>query len=111
MSDTEGQAVFILFTDIYHSTQLWEEYPQEFKELLHRHNVVTEEAAKSNQCEVLKNLGDGYLAAFEQPEQAVESAVSVQREFAKFPPLPDGSKLLLRVAMHAGTPHRLPDLL
>ncbi len=109
MSDTQEQTSFILFTDIYRSSALWEQYPLEFKELLHRHNVITEEAAKSNQCEVLKNLGDGYLTVFGQPRQAVECAVSVQREFAKFPPLPDGSKLLLRVAMHAGIPHRLPE--
>ena len=102
------RTAFILFTDIHRSTQLWERYPVEFKELLHQHNVVTEEAARSNGCEVLKNLGDGYLAVFGDLARALSCAVIVQREFTKFPPLPDENKLLLRIAMHAGTPHRLP---
>ena len=109
MSGTEGQTAFILFTDIYRSTQLWEEYPAEFKELLHRHNVVAEEAARANQCNVLKNLGDGYLTVFRQVGQALECAITVQREFARLPSLPDGSRLLLRTAMHAGIPYRLPE--
>jgi predicted ATPase/class 3 adenylate cyclase len=109
LSGTEGQASFILFTDIYRSTQLWEEYPTEFKELLHRHNVITEETAKANQCNVLKNLGDGYLTVFGQAKQALECTVAVQRGFAKLPALPDGSNILLRVAMHAGIPYRLPE--
>lgn len=109
MGVAETQTVFILFTDIFRSSHFSETYPEEFKKLLRRHNVITEEAAKSNQCEVLKNLGDGYLTVFGQPTQALECAISVQREFAKLPPLPDGSKILLRVAMHAGTPYRLPE--
>ena len=101
-SSGDERTAFILFTDIYRSTQLWEEFPQEFRTALERHNTVVEETVLSHGGEIMKNLGDGYIAIFDTADECVRSGVETQCKLSSIPSLPDGSEVLVRVVSHAG---------
>ncbi len=96
------RTAFILFTDIYHSTQLWEKFPRDFKTALEKHNTAVEETVLSNGGEIMKNLGDGYIAIFGSADTCVASGIKIQSKLGSLPPLPDGSDVLVRIVSHAG---------
>jgi len=98
---------YILFTDIYRSTSLWEQFPQEFKAMLERHNTVVENGVAAYGGEIMKNLGDGYIAVFESADECVASGVEIQKEISALPSLANGKTMLLRVVAHAGSLHPL----
>jgi predicted ATPase/class 3 adenylate cyclase/tetratricopeptide (TPR) repeat protein len=99
---TGGRTAFILFTDIYRSTQLWEKFPREFGQSLERHNALVEETVLAHGGEIMKNLGDGYIAIFNTSDECMRSGVEVQRKLRDLQPLPDGSEILVRVVGHGG---------
>jgi len=96
------RTAFILFTDIYRSTQLWEKFPQDFRAALETHNSTVEGTVLSHGGEIMKNLGDGYIAIFDTVGECITSAVEIQARLSSMPPLPDGSYVLVRVVSHAG---------
>ncbi|MCH7472840.1 adenylate/guanylate cyclase domain-containing protein, partial [bacterium] len=125
-----GRTAFILFTDIYRSSHLWEVFPKEYPAVLERHNRTVEETVAANGGEILKNLGDGYIALFEDAAQCADSAVAIQcamagtqasrgnseaQDAGKMPALPgaallafsDGTEPQVRVACHGGALRRL----
>src|SRR5437016_3940471 len=102
-----ARRVFILTTDIGRSTQLWDEFPQEFAQMLELHNQATEEVVAAHGGEVMKNLGDGYIALFPDAQSCVAAVVELQLKVATVPPLPDGSPLQLRAVGHGGMLQRL----
>ncbi len=104
---SQAQTSFILFTDIYRSSSLWERYPNEFSRALKSHNAIVEQAVKSRGGEVMKNLGDGYIALFGTSSACVEAMVDVENGIGALPPLPDGTQLLLRAVAHGGPLKRL----
>jgi len=96
------RTAFILFTDIYRSTQLWEKFPRDFKIALEKHNTAVEETVLSHGGEIMKNLGDGYIAIFGSADTCVASGIEIQGRLGALPPLPDGSDVLVRIVSHAG---------
>ncbi len=96
------RTAFILFTDIYRSTQLWEKFPRDFKTVLEKHNTAVEETVLSHGGEIMKNLGDGYIAIFGSADTCVASGVKIQGKLGTLPELPDGSDVLVRIVCHAG---------
>jgi predicted ATPase/class 3 adenylate cyclase/uncharacterized protein HemY len=106
-TESRAQTSFILFTDIYRSSSLWERYPEEFSSILEAHNKVVEQAVESRNGEVMKNLGDGYIALFDTADVCISAMVDVEIGIAALPNLPDGTKLLLRVVAHGGQLKRL----
>jgi len=101
------RVAFILFTDIYRSTQLWEKFPNEFGALLERHNSIHEETIISHNGEIMKNLGDGYIAIFDTADDCLACGVEIQRKLAKLEPLPDNTIILVRIVGHGGCLQKL----
>lgn len=101
------RTAFILFTDIHRSTKLWERFPPEFEEALEQHNSAVEATVLSHSGEIMKNLGDGYIAIFDTADECVRSAIEVQRQMRSIRKLPDGSELMVRVVAHSGPLRRL----
>ncbi|OGK11371.1 MAG: hypothetical protein A2Y63_01720 [Candidatus Riflebacteria bacterium RBG_13_59_9] len=99
---TRERTAFILFTDIHRSTQLWEKFPHDFKTVLEKHNTTVEETVMSHCGEIMKNLGDGYIAIFDSADTCVNSGVKIQGRLGALPPLPDGSDVMVRIVCHAG---------
>lgn len=106
-STPSARVAFILFTDIYQSTRLWEKFPKDFGESLEQHNTTVEETVLAHSGEIMKNLGDGYIAIFDTADECVRSGVEIQRKLRSIRALPDGSDMLVRVVAHSGPLRRL----
>lgn len=106
-SDTDR---YILLTDIAGSSRLSEAYPKPYFSALETHNGIIEGAVQQHQGEILKNLGDGYLAVFTDAGNALGAAVDLQlalsapQEAFTFP---DGTRLGVRSVVHGGRLTRL----
>src|SRR5947199_1469555 len=104
--DSSAGVVALLFTDLVGSTALLQRLGDDAAEELRRrhfslvHRAVTEAGGSE-----VKTLGDGMMAVFSSPVQAVRCAVEVQRAIEdhnrKQAP---GQELHLRVGLHAGEP-------
>ena len=66
---------FILLTDIARSSYLAETFPEQYFAALQQHNHLVISAVERHGGEVLKCLGDGFLALFEDAVQAVDAAI------------------------------------
>jgi class 3 adenylate cyclase/exonuclease VII small subunit len=87
-----------LFTDIVNSTKLLETLGDEkWKRLLARHNELLRERIVESGGEVIKQTGDGFFAAFENPRAAIEAAVAIQRALDAEIVAPD-----VRIGAHTG---------
>jgi len=87
-----------LFTDIVDSTRLLETLGDEkWKKLLARHNELVRERIVESGGDVIKQTGDGFFAAFDNPKAAIEAAVAIQRALAAEIVAPD-----VRIGAHTG---------
>ena len=87
-----------LFTDIVDSTRLLDTLGDEkWKKLLARHDALLKEQIVERGGEVIKQTGDGFFAAFDNPKAAVEAAVGIQRALAEEIFAPD-----VRIGAHSG---------
>jgi class 3 adenylate cyclase len=87
-----------LFTDIVDSTRLLETLGNEkWKKLLARHDELLRERIVESGGEVIKQTGDGFFAAFDNPSAAIEAAVAIQRALDAEIVAPD-----VRIGAHAG---------
>ncbi len=78
----EEQTVNIVYTDLERSTTLWEEHPDEMTMVLREHLDVIERAVVDNGGRVFQWTGDGLVALFDQPEDAILATATAQRELA-----------------------------
>ena len=62
-----------LFTDLEHSTQLWERYPQAMPAALARHDALLRDAITAHGGTIVKGTGDGIHAAFPKAPQRPRS--------------------------------------
>lgn len=101
--------VTFLFTDIQGSTTLWENYPEQMRNALARHDALLRTAIEANDGIVFKTIGDAFCAAFATAPAAAAAAVEAQiRIHAE----PWDSEVALRVRMglHTGAvEHRDSD--
>lgn len=70
--------VTFMFTDIEGSTHLWEERPEEMRDLVAHHDARFRVAIEANNGYVVKGTGDGFHAAFGRAADAVEAAEQLQ---------------------------------
>jgi class 3 adenylate cyclase len=87
-----------LFTDIVDSTKLLETLGDEkWRKLLARHDALLRERIIESGGEVIKQTGDGFFAAFDNPRPAIEAAVAIQRALDAEIVAPD-----VRIGVHTG---------
>ncbi len=87
-----------VFTDIVDSTKLLETLGNDkWKKLLARHDELLRERIVGSGGEVVKRTGDGFFAAFDNPNAAVEAAVAIQRALDAEVVAPD-----VRIGLHTG---------
>lgn len=88
-----------LFTDIVGSTKLLESLGDDkWKKLLARHDRLLRECIVDGGGEVIKQTGDGFFAAFDQPRPAIEAAIAMHRALDGEVIAPD-----IRVGIHTGS--------
>ena len=68
-----------LFTDIEGSTRLWEQAPEAMRPALARHDAIVRDAVAAHRGTVVKSTGDGVHAAFDDPLDAVQATLALQR--------------------------------
>ncbi len=90
-----------LFTDIEGSTGLWERDPALMQSALARHDAISRSAVEQHRGVVVKMTGDGMLAAFADPLDAIEATLQLQEAMDE-PGAPDGIVLRVRCGLHAG---------
>jgi predicted ATPase/class 3 adenylate cyclase len=94
-----------LFTDIEGSTSLWEQEPERMRIALARHDSFARDAVEDNRGVVVKTLGDGVHAVFEDPINAVAAAIQLQLALTN-PEATAGISLFVRCGLHAGVDER-----
>jgi class 3 adenylate cyclase len=86
-----------VFTDIVESTKLAEALGEErWKRVLTWHDELLRGAFARHGGEIVKQTGDGFFAAFEDPGAALQAAMDVQRALAEQGIAPD-----VRIGVHA----------
>jgi class 3 adenylate cyclase len=94
--------ITILFTDIANFTATTERGGERAAiQLLDAHDAIVIPAIRHNRGRVVKNVGDGVMAAFHDPADAVASAAEVIAGAAG-----DGRKVGLRIGVDTGRPTR-----
>jgi predicted ATPase/class 3 adenylate cyclase len=102
----QGQLVTtFLFADIEGSTRLWEQDSERMQPALARHDAIARTAVAGNHGVVVKMIGDGVHAAFDDPLDAVRAAVELQREIAVLEAA-SGLPLRVRCGLNAGVHER-----
>jgi class 3 adenylate cyclase/tetratricopeptide (TPR) repeat protein/DNA polymerase III delta prime subunit len=83
MEPARRRTVSILFTDLVGSTDLlYRLGEQAAGELRHTHDRLVRSAITAHNGDVANSTGDGVMAVFEAASDAVEAAVTIQREFS-----------------------------
>jgi class 3 adenylate cyclase/tetratricopeptide (TPR) repeat protein len=96
----------ILFTDVVDSTALLQRLGDErARSVFERHHRMLRDALASSGGEELQWLGDGQMAAFASPADAVRCAIAMQQGAAR--PI-DGERLRVRVGLNVGEIMRDP---
>jgi predicted ATPase/class 3 adenylate cyclase len=94
--------VTFLFTDIEGSTKLAQELRGErWSMVLGRHRELIRAAVAAADGHEDKTEGDGFLAVFDLPTDAVRAAVDAQRGLSE-EPWPDGVAVRVRMGLHTG---------
>jgi class 3 adenylate cyclase len=96
-------AVTFLFTDIEGSGKLWENYPEQMRAALMRHDSLAASLIGQHNGHVVKSRGEGesLFAVFSLASDAVAAAVALQQAFVK-EPWPAEAPLKVRIALHTG---------
>ena len=71
--------VTILFTDLENSTRLWEQFPDEMRPAMARHDELMQAAIKNHNGRIVKTTGDGLHAVFDSPADAIAAALAGQQ--------------------------------
>jgi predicted ATPase/class 3 adenylate cyclase len=92
----------LLFTDIEGSTALFERVGEVFTKALTLHHAVIRHAVETHGGQVFRDTGDGLIAGFEQPKEAVAAAIVAQQALraAEWPV--ESGPLLVRMGIHRG---------
>jgi predicted ATPase/class 3 adenylate cyclase/Tfp pilus assembly protein PilF len=92
-----------LFTDVVGSTRLWEQYTNQMRQTMVRHDEIIESLVAYHRGNVVRPRGEGdsRFAVFGRATDAVVAAIQIQRSFSEEPwsiPMP----LKVRIALHTG---------
>jgi predicted ATPase/class 3 adenylate cyclase len=91
----------ILTTDIVGSTALTRRYPNDMMSAMDLHDRVLHAAIRRHAGDPFRSTGDGVLAIFDRPLDAVLAAVEAQREMRRISWGPTG-RLQIRLGIHTG---------
>ncbi|HSP64886.1 MAG TPA: adenylate/guanylate cyclase domain-containing protein [Candidatus Deferrimicrobium sp.] len=94
--------VTLMFTDIEGSTAHNERLGDDgWLEVLAVHDKLVRRCIRDGHGQVIKTLGDSFMAAFAKPDAAVDAAVLVQEKVGEMR-TPSGAELRVRIGLHTG---------
>lgn len=98
----------IMFTDVVGSTSIGIEHgDRAYLSLIRQHDAIVRDALQSHGGFLFDTAGDGMLAWFLEPEQALLAALSVLDGTALAPAVTDNLRLQVRIGIADGTPIEL----
>src|SRR2546428_13457655 len=98
--EPSSQTLTFLFTDIEGSTRLWEQYQHSMKDALERHDVILRDAGETSNGQVVKTIGDGFMAVFGSAVDGVSACLRAEQGLANVPGGETGA-LRARLELHA----------
>ena len=99
MSTPPSGNVNFLFTDVEGSTALWDDHPEEMRELLAEHDRIVRSVVESHGGYVFTTAGDSFSVAFTDARDALDAAVELQLEVLG---LRNDIELRVRAGIHTG---------
>jgi len=100
-TESSSRTFTFLFTDLEGSTQLWEQFPQEMKPALERHDALLRLAVEDSNGQVVKTTGDGLMAFFASALDGVNACLKAQHSLMGESWGETGS-LKVRMGLHVG---------
>jgi class 3 adenylate cyclase len=95
--------VTILFSDIEHSSLLYEKLGDlGAHEVVRMHNEIIRREVAAHRGHEVKTLGDGFMIAFSSARRAARCAVQVQRSFAAYCETHPDVPMRVRMGLHVG---------
>jgi predicted ATPase/class 3 adenylate cyclase len=101
MPSSPGPLHTFVFTDIEGSTRLWLDHPDTAPATFALHDRILVECIEERGGRVVKHLGDGLLAVFADPSEAIAAAAGAQRSLAEHVDELGGAASV-RMAIHSG---------
>lgn len=103
MSKLHAGTVTFLFSDIEGSTRLLEQLGDRYAEVHSDHRRILRDKLTSAGGREMDTQGDAFFFSFPRAKDAVEGAVTAQRELAGNE-WPDGVEVKVRMGLHTGEP-------
>lgn len=100
-SDIPVGVVTVMFTDVVGSTRLWAADVEGTSRSLAIHDDIVRSEMQRQGGYIFGTAGDNFRAAFEQPQEAVNASIEVQRRLAETD-WGDGPRLTIRIGLHSG---------
>jgi len=95
----------LLVTDLEHFTRTIDELGDECgQRLIHTHNEILRAHLRAYNGREIAHTGDGFIASFEYPSNAIHCAAQIQRAFEAHNRQPTVAPLRVRMGLHAGRP-------
>ncbi|TMB95941.1 MAG: adenylate/guanylate cyclase domain-containing protein [Chloroflexi bacterium] len=92
-----------LFTDVVGSFDITERLgDDQWLDILRAHNAIVRAELAAHEASWFKSLGDGFMVAFPAAIDALECAISIQRDFAEYNEEHPDEPLSVRVGLHTG---------
>ena len=97
--------ITVLFADIVGSTAYFERYGDiSGLAMVHNFNHLAGKAVEEHAGRVIKKIGDGIMATFEETERCVQASIEIQRRLKEVNASnEDGHRFAVRIGLHHGT--------
>jgi class 3 adenylate cyclase len=96
----DGNLAFLL-TDVESSTELWERSADAMRTALARHDAIVRDGIARHGGSIFKATGDGFLAVFPHPAQALSAAATIRQALCA-EVWPEQAPIRVRIALHCG---------
>lgn len=101
--DKARRQVTILFTDIVDSSRYWDIFGDvQGRLMVDRHNRLVFPVIRKYRGRVVKTIGDGLMAAFKRPHDALNAAIGIQQILQKMRKADRTFHAKVRIGLHTG---------
>lgn len=101
--DKTRKQVTILFTDIVDSSRYWDMFGDvQGRLMVDRHNRLVFPVIRRYRGRVVKTIGDGIMAAFKRPNDALNAAIGIQQILQKMRTADRTFHAKVRIGLHTG---------
>lgn len=104
----EAETNAVLFTDIVNFTgQVAEKGEDWLRSIVHAHNRIVRDVLEQYQGKEIKHTGDGIMATFFSPLDALNASVNMQKGFEAFSKAKEDFAFGVRIGIASGTPVKM----